>query len=107
MPINHSAINDEVAAVAPKILQIIASRGAIAAGDAFERKLYVARRQMEKAAALPAINADVAGFIAPRYLPEHWFIKACFYLLSLAIFIRPFQPAFSFRFGFGASAFFH
>ena len=62
VPINHSAINDEVAAVAPKILQIIASRGAIAAGDAFERKLYVARRQMEKAAALPAINADVAGF---------------------------------------------
>ena len=62
VPINHSAINDEVAAVAPKILQIIASRGAIAAGDAFERKLYVGASTNEKAAALPAINADVAGF---------------------------------------------
>ena len=54
----------------------------------------LARRQMEKAAALPAINADVAGFYCASYLPEHWFIKACFYLLSLAIFIRPSNPLF-------------
>ena len=107
VPINHSAINDEVAAVAPKILQIIASRGAIAAGDAFERKLYVARRQMEKAAALPAINADVAGFYCASLSSRTLVYKGMFLSSQFGDFYSTFQPAFSFRFGFGASAFFH
>ena len=62
VPTNRDAINDEVAACAPQITQIIVSRNAVAAGGDFERKLYVARRLMEKAAAVEAITTDAADF---------------------------------------------
>ena len=48
VPICRRAINDEVAACAPQVMQVFVGRGALSAGDAFERQLYVARKLMER-----------------------------------------------------------
>ncbi len=47
-PACRDAINDEVAASEPAVRQIFIGRGKFAAGDEFERRLYAARKCMER-----------------------------------------------------------
>ena len=65
VPVERDAINDEVAACAPVIRQVFVSPRSGALGDAFERRLYVARKVIEHAVAGDAaadVGNDAAGF---------------------------------------------
>ena len=59
VPTNRAAINDEVAASEPAVWQVFVGRNDTAAGDAFERRLFVARKCMERAV---VAENDAAGF---------------------------------------------
>ena len=59
VPTCRDAINDEVAASEPEVLQIFIGRGEFAIGDEFERRLFVARKQMEHSI---SAESDAAGF---------------------------------------------
>ena len=63
VPVDDSAINDEVRACRPTIRQLFATARASAETDELERKLLAARRRMENALARdPAVARDPAGF---------------------------------------------
>ena len=58
VPTCREAINDEVAASEPTVLQLFIGRESYAAGDEFERRLFAARKRMEHEITV----ADPAGF---------------------------------------------
>ena len=62
VPVNHDAINDDVAACAPFIRQVFVHRGAAAADDDFEHRLYIARKTMERAAVAANLQTATGGF---------------------------------------------
>ena len=70
VPVRREAINDEVAASAPVIRQLLVAHGCTEAGDAMERRLYIVRRIMERAIAEDAqadVAADPAGFYCASF----------------------------------------
>ena len=70
VPIIRSAINDEVAACAPHIQQLFVTGGQTLLGDAFERRLYIVRKIIEKRVAkddAADIAADTAGFYCASF----------------------------------------
>ena len=63
IPVDRATLNDETRKSEPIMRQFFVGRGDIAAGDDFERALYLARRQIERAGkAVPALQNDGAAF---------------------------------------------
>ncbi len=76
VPARREAINDEVAASAPRVMQLAAGANG-ARGMDLERKLYTARRLMERACA-PLAQDDAAGFYCASFSSRTLVYKGMF-----------------------------
>ena len=85
VPVCRDAINDEVAKTAPRIMQLAVARPQNVANDmaVFERKLYAARRLMERQCA-PLAKDDNAGFYCASFSARTMVYKGMFLASQLA-----------------------
>lgn len=97
VPVCRSAINDEVATTAPRIMQLAVQPAGAESGfdltaDRFERKLYAARRMMERKCA-PLAADDNAGFYCASFSARTMVYKGMFLASQLAAYYPDLRDA--------------
>jgi len=88
VPVNNDGLGESVKLVEPVVRQIFIGRGADCADqDAFERKLFVIRKQVENA--VRALNLDNGiRFICHHYRHAPLFIRVCCWRIKSVRFIQ-------------------